>query len=188
MRDNELPYRAALMTAWGFIVLLAWLAWAGVVHAGGVDPAQMTMPATVTDRLWALVTDEVLVIGMLAGIGVGCGIGWMGFVRLFKPKPTIRQYPGGGYKLQYAYEDWLLLMRRVAVVSGMLWTFALNMIFLEGRYGWLAKVVVASVPSILAGLSTPWAYNKGKAWLKRKEKEHGLDDPSGPDDGDQTRL
>lgn len=150
---------------------------------------QGVMPEGATSRLWGLVTDEALTLGLLMAAGIFSGIALMGVVRRVKPKPLRANYRRDhGWEFNRDYDRWVLLMQRLATFGSMAWIFALCMIFLEGRYGVGPKIVVALTPSIIGGYLTPTVYNFCRAWLKRKAKEQGYEPAPGDDSDDVTRL
>lgn len=122
------------------------------------------------ERALELISDEAIQIAWLTAAGIGTGIGLVGLARLIKRRPKV-----AGPEL----EEWRLLMERIATFGGMLWIFALNMIFLDGRYGWLAKIVVASAPSIMGGYMTPLVYNRVHRYLKKRAASHTYDELGG---------
>lgn len=158
-----------------FIVTLLLVLFTAAALAGGGEQQMMAVPDSLKDRAVGLITDEALMLAMLSALGIGAGIAFMGFWRLFDQKPA---FAGLGYS------DWVHRMRIVASVAGLAWALALNLIFLEASYGWLAKIVVASAPSLIAGFLTPYTYDYvRRRWLRK----HGGGGPDGPDD-DVTQL
>lgn len=165
----------------GFLALVGLLfvlaAALGQAWAGGVDVQQQAIADSLKDRALHLVTDEALMLAMLSAVGIAAGIAFMGIWRLFDPKPSN----------ELAWGAWALRLKRVATLAGVAWAFALNMIFLEEAYGLIAKVVVASAPSMIAGFLTPPVYDYMRRWYRRRFPKRRGGDSDGPDD-DVTQL
>lgn len=172
-----------------------WIAaalFAGAAFAGGGDPEQHGPPQAPIDtkgvatELWALASQESKLMGLLAAAGIGAAIGFMTLLRVWKPKPNPARYTVVG-QLQVAYDDWLLLMQRAAVTSALVLTFGLEMVFLDTRYGWGAKVTVAVVPALIAAALVRPVYNRIHEYLNKRKRRK--DAPGEPDTGDDlTRL
>lgn len=177
----------------GAVLLVMLALWVMPSLAGGGEQAQFAVPQSVTDRAWNLVTDEAITMALLTAAGILSAIGLVGAVRLVKRKPRRADYgQDEGFAYQTAYDDWQNFLAMVATYGGMVWIFALNMIFLEDRYGWAAKIVVALTPSMIGGFLVRPAYN----WIRKKGQAMGLiakppkgeADSDGLSDDDVTRL
>lgn len=158
-------------------------------------PEQMALPQGATDRVWGLVTDEALTLGLVMVAGILSTIGLVGAVRLVKRKPLRSHYGADdGFRYQTDYDDWCHFMALVATFGGLAWIFVLELIALgvmaEGRYGILPRIVVALTPAMIGCWLVRPAYNfirrKGQDWGLIARPKQGEEDSGDPDD--VTRL
>lgn len=154
----------------GAVVMLAC---ASVVLAGGGE--QLTVPQGATERVWGLVTDEALTLGLVMVAGILSAIGVVGLARLAKRKPRRSNFGVlEGFAYQTAYDDWHHLMQQVATFGGLGWIFALELVALKvmaaEHYGTLERVVVALTPALIGCWLVGPAYN----YIKKKGREWGI--------------
>lgn len=156
---------------------------------------QTALPEGATERVWKLVTDEALTLGLVMAAGICSALGMVGLARLVRRKPKRSHYgPDEGYSYNAAYDDWHLFMQRVATYGGLVWIFALEMVALKvmasERYGLTERIIVALTPALIGCFLVSPAYN----YAKEKGRKWGLiatpvdtDGDGIPDTDDETR-
>lgn len=165
-----------------------------VVSIAHAMPEQVVLPQGATDRVWGLVTDEALTLGLVMVAGILSTIGLVGLARLIWRKPQRSRYGvNDGFQYQRDYDNWHHRMTLVATFGGLAWIFALELIALgvmaQERYGILPRIIVALTPAMIGCWLVRPVYN----FVRRKGQDWGLiarpqvgEESNDPDD--VTRL
>lgn len=105
---------------------------------------------SIVDQLRGMLTDQFWTVIALVALGMVFGIASAGAARLFK------------YRLDDAlsarmYHENALALKRIAFVSGALWTFAVLLFFITGDV--FVKGLMSLCLAAIAGLGTPHMYD-----------------------------